>query len=134
MRLEPNPTLLRIVASILPLAAAGCFIPGGGWTMRAGVDWRSLKKPGVYMELVDTRWDENHRAQHPEPHHFGGGMVGGCPSLVTPFAYDDCGRLIETPVAAPTTHTTMLTTGFLATPITSIRDPITSGGPSMPRS
>lgn len=40
---------------------AGCFIPGGGWTLRTGLDWRTHAKPGAYLELVDTRWDEWNR-------------------------------------------------------------------------
>jgi hypothetical protein len=50
--------LCRLAALSMSLSAAGCYIPGGGWTMRAGVDVRCLKKPAAFVEVVDTRWDE----------------------------------------------------------------------------
>ena len=51
----------RLTALSIGLSASGCFIPSGGWTMRAGVDVRCLKKPAAFVELVDTRWDETTR-------------------------------------------------------------------------
>jgi hypothetical protein len=58
-------TFLRTVSrlAILPvaLAASGCFVPGGGWTMRGGIDLRRHRKPSAFVELVDTRWDEYNR-------------------------------------------------------------------------
>jgi hypothetical protein len=46
---------------ILVSSASGCYIPGGGWTLRTGVDVRTYRKPGCYVEMVDTRWDEWNR-------------------------------------------------------------------------
>jgi hypothetical protein len=43
------------------LSTAGCFVPGGGWTMRTGLDMRRPRKPSAFVELVDTRWDEYNR-------------------------------------------------------------------------
>ena len=40
---------------------SGCYIPGGGWTLRTGVDVRTLAKPAAFVEMVDTRWDEWNR-------------------------------------------------------------------------
>jgi hypothetical protein len=51
----------RLVAMLLCLTVAGCYIPGGGWTMRTGLDVRRHRKPSVFLELVDTRWDEYNR-------------------------------------------------------------------------
>ena len=51
----------HLTALIVSLSASGCYIPGGGWTMRTGVDVRCLKKPAAFVELVDTRWDEYNR-------------------------------------------------------------------------
>jgi hypothetical protein len=48
-------------ALIVSLLASGCFVPGGGWTMRTGLDWRRHGKPAAFVELVDTRWDEYNR-------------------------------------------------------------------------
>ena len=39
----------------------GCYIPGGGWTVRTGVDVRQICKPAAFVELVDTKWDEWNR-------------------------------------------------------------------------
>ena len=44
---------------------AGCYVPGGGWTVRSGIDLRTCRKPALYVETVDTRWDEwNRVARH----------------------------------------------------------------------
>jgi hypothetical protein len=43
------------------LIASGCYVPGGGWTMRTGLDTRRRHKPSVFVELVDSRWDEFNR-------------------------------------------------------------------------
>jgi hypothetical protein len=51
----------RLTVLLLCLSVAGCYIPGGGWTMRAGVDLRRRKKPSAFFEMVDTRWDEYNR-------------------------------------------------------------------------
>jgi len=51
----------RLAALAVCLAASGCFVPGGGWTMRTGLDVRRYRKPSVFVELVDTRWDEYNR-------------------------------------------------------------------------
>lgn len=50
---------LAMIAAVVTLS--GCYIPGGGWTMRTGVDFRTHRKPGAYVEMVDTRWDEWNR-------------------------------------------------------------------------
>lgn len=53
---------LRLACGLLFVGAAtGCYVPGGGWTMRTGVDFRTPRKPGCYVEMVDTRWDEWNR-------------------------------------------------------------------------
>ncbi len=54
-------TLWCLAAWSVCLWAAGCYTPGGGWTMRAGIDVRILKKPAAFVEMVDTRWDESNR-------------------------------------------------------------------------
>lgn len=60
-----TPALVRLAARLgvvlFCLAAAGCFVPGGGWTMRGGLDFRRRHKPSAFVELVDTRWDEFNR-------------------------------------------------------------------------
>jgi hypothetical protein len=43
------------------VAASGCYVPGGGWTLRGGLDLRTYRRPAVFTELVDTRWDEYNR-------------------------------------------------------------------------
>lgn len=49
----------RLAAGALIAAlASGCYVPGGGWTLRSGLDTRTCRKPALYMEMVDTRWDE----------------------------------------------------------------------------
>lgn len=53
----PKVCLLAMTLGV----TAGCYVPGGGWTLRTGVDWRTHAKPGAYLELVDTRWDEWNR-------------------------------------------------------------------------
>jgi hypothetical protein len=63
----------HLTALIVSLSAEGCFVPGGGWTMRSGVDVRCLKKPAVFVELVDTRWDEYNRIA----------VMNSCPATVT---------------------------------------------------
>ena len=49
------------LSALLALSLAGCYIPGGGWTLRTGADFRTRYKPGVFLEMVDTRWDEYNR-------------------------------------------------------------------------
>src|SRR5262245_10408402 len=60
-----TPALLQTASRLaflpLALAASGCFVPGGGWTMRGGIDLRRHRKPSAFVELVDTRWDEYNR-------------------------------------------------------------------------
>jgi hypothetical protein len=51
---------LFLTAIVIP-SAVGCYIPGGGWTLRTGLDFRTHCKPGAYVEVVDTRWDEWNR-------------------------------------------------------------------------
>ncbi|MBI3864589.1 MAG: hypothetical protein HY290_22125 [Planctomycetia bacterium] len=55
--------VLRVALAPLCLAASGCFIPGGGWTLRTGVDLRRKWKPSAFVELVDTKWDEYNRVE-----------------------------------------------------------------------
>lgn len=43
------------------LLLAGCYVPNGGWTLRAGFDRRTDRKPACFVEMVDTRWDEWNR-------------------------------------------------------------------------
>lgn len=50
-----------IGAVTVAVTASGCFVPGGGWTLRGGCDLRTHRKPAVFMEMVDTRWDEHNR-------------------------------------------------------------------------
>ncbi len=55
-------SLSRFSAAVACSAlAAGCFVPGGGWTVRTGLDMRTLAKPAMFLETVDTRWDEWNR-------------------------------------------------------------------------
>jgi hypothetical protein len=51
----------RFTALIVCLTASGCFVPGGGWTLRSGIDVRRSCKPAVFLEMVDSRWDEYSR-------------------------------------------------------------------------
>jgi hypothetical protein len=53
--------ICHLTVLLVSLPALGCYIPGGGWTMRTGVDLRRHKKPSAFVELVDTRWDEYNR-------------------------------------------------------------------------
>jgi hypothetical protein len=54
-------TGLCLAAALSSVLASGCYVPGGGWTMRTGLDTRRRHKPSVFVELVDTRWDEYNR-------------------------------------------------------------------------
>jgi len=54
-------TSLCLAAALSSLLASGCYVPGGGWTMRTGLDTRRRHKPSVFVELVDSRWDEFNR-------------------------------------------------------------------------
>lgn len=58
-------TIRALLKAATPVAClfglSGCFVPEGGWTLRSGLDWRTHAKPGVYVEMVDTRWDEWNR-------------------------------------------------------------------------
>lgn len=47
--------------ALLALLLSGCYIPGGGWTLRGGADLRTRYKPTVFVEMVDSRWDEYNR-------------------------------------------------------------------------
>jgi hypothetical protein len=51
----------RLGLLLVCAATSGCYIPGGGWTMRTGLDVRRYRKPSAFLELVDTRWDEYNR-------------------------------------------------------------------------
>ena len=52
----------RLLAGALLCAGlAGCYVPNGGWTLRSGVDCRTHRKPAMFLEMVDTRWDEWNR-------------------------------------------------------------------------
>ena len=51
----------RLGLLLVCAAPSGCYIPGGGWTMRTGLDVRRYRKPSAFLELVDTRWDEYNR-------------------------------------------------------------------------
>ena len=55
--------VLRLALVPVCLAASGCFVPNGGWTMRTGVDLRRMWKPSVFVEMVDTKWDEYNRVE-----------------------------------------------------------------------
>jgi len=63
LEMTPNRgrMLCHLTALIVSVLTSGCFVPGGGWTMRTGVDWRRHGKPAAFVELVDTRWDEYNR-------------------------------------------------------------------------
>ena len=52
---------------------SGCYIPGSGWTLRSGIDLRTYRKPAVFTEMVDTRWDEWNRVAQMNA------MGGSCP-------------------------------------------------------
>jgi hypothetical protein len=52
---------------------SGCYIPGSGWTLRSGIDLRTHRKPAVFAEMVDSRWDEWNRVAQMNA------MGGGCP-------------------------------------------------------
>jgi hypothetical protein len=54
-------TAARILAAGSAALLTGCYVPGGGWTLRAGCDLREHKKPAIYLEMVDTHWDEQRR-------------------------------------------------------------------------
>jgi hypothetical protein len=57
--------LKNLTATLLGIGlitgSAGCYVPGGGWTLRSGIDWRTGHKPAAFVELVDTKWDEWNR-------------------------------------------------------------------------
>ena len=61
MTLNCGRIVCHLTALLIGLSVSGCYIPGGGWTMRTGVDLRRHKKPSAFVELVDTRWDEYNR-------------------------------------------------------------------------
>lgn len=54
-------TRLPVWVGLVCLFMSGCYVPGGGWTMRTGLDCRRYKKPSLFVEMVDTRWDEYNR-------------------------------------------------------------------------
>ena len=66
------------------LAASGCFVPGGGWTMRGGIDLRRSRKPSAFVELVDTRWDEYNRVAEMNMGLSGGGMIDARGAVTMP--------------------------------------------------
>ena len=74
-------TAVRLSVALLCLAASGCFVPGGGWTMRGGLDFRRPRKPSAFVELVDSRWDEYNRIADM---NIAGGMVES--NVLTPIA------------------------------------------------
>ena len=54
--------MARLVAGALLCAGlSGCYVPNGGWTLRSGLDCRTHRKPAMFIEMVDTRWDEWNR-------------------------------------------------------------------------
>src|SRR5262245_30647122 len=82
-----TPALLQTASRLallpLALAASGCFVPGGGWTMRGGVDLRRHRKPAAFVELVDTRWDEYNRIAEINMMN----SMGDAHGIVTPSGY-----------------------------------------------
>lgn len=66
------------------LAASGCFVPGGGWTMRGGIDLRRSRKPSAFVELVDTRWDEYNRVAEMNMGLSGGAMIDARGAVTMP--------------------------------------------------
>ncbi len=56
-------TLLKLLCSVIVIApCAGCCCwPKNGITLRGGLDFREIKKPSGFVELVDTGWDERRR-------------------------------------------------------------------------
>ena len=90
-------TAVRLSVALVCLAACGCFVPGGGWTMRGGLDFRRPRKPSAFVELVDSRWDEYNRIADL---NIAGGMVES--NVVTPIAPPSNGApVIPGPVVPP---------------------------------
>lgn len=61
MPFQPAAKASLAATALACLLVSGCYVPGGGWTMRTGVDLRRHRKPSLFCELVDTRWDEYNR-------------------------------------------------------------------------
>lgn len=91
-------------ALITVTAAAGCYIPGGGWTLRTGVDLRTHRKPGCYLEMVDTRWDEWNRVAQMNACCAPSAGAGGGPYVVESSVYAPGAPTLPPPgtTAAPT--------------------------------
>ncbi len=75
-------TGLILSVGLVCLFLNGCYVPGGGWTMRTGLDCRRYKKPSLFVEMVDTRWDEYNRVAEM---NVTGGLIDPR-SVVTPTA------------------------------------------------
>jgi hypothetical protein len=50
-----------LAGGLLCAVLSGCYVPNGGWTLRSGFDCRTHRKPAMFLEMVDTRWDEWNR-------------------------------------------------------------------------
>jgi len=96
---ERGRIVYRLMLLSLGLSAAGCYIPGGGWTMRAGVDVRCLKKPAAFVEVVDTRWDEITRVA--ELNSLGAATVMSSPPVAPPAYHSTTGPHLLEGVSAP---------------------------------
>jgi len=85
----------RLGLAFVCAAASGCYIPGGGWTMRTGLDVRRYHKPSAFLELVDTRWDEYNRVA--ELNLMGGAIDPR--TVVTPWFLPNGGTMMLPPGA-----------------------------------
>ncbi len=83
----------RLGLLLVCAATTGCYIPGGGWTMRTGLDVRRYHKPSAFLELVDTRWDEYNRVA--ELNLMGGPIDPR--AVVTPWCPPNGGTMVLPP-------------------------------------
>ena len=77
-----------LTAALVAATLSGCYIPGGGWTMRTGLDFRTCYKPAAFLEMVDTRWDEYNRValMNNTPNY---GPTIGTPVMLSPSASEE---------------------------------------------
>lgn len=92
-----DPAWRKLATSLagigLMAGLVGCYIPGGGWTVRTGVDVRQIRKPAAFLEMVDTKWDEWNRVS--QMNLYENGTAG--PMVIEPVVTQGVPTVVNTP-------------------------------------